>query len=309
MPCMSFPKISVVMSVYNNADTLPAALDSILSQEGVALEFIVIDDGSTDGSGKILDDVAEQDSRLIVIHKKNEGLTRALIEGCEMASAPWIARQDADDVSLPGRLRVQLDRARQGDAPVLVACGSLYRTPEGVEMFSSIPDVDLNQKILEHGESPCAHGAAFFSKAAYESVGGYRSEFYYAQDLDLFTRLAAFGLVVAVPRVLYAYTFSPHSISTHASTVQRQFQTLIRRNDAMALQEADNLSQTLRSGAVRKSSPFAGYYFIGCCLRKNNPKAAVTYFWKAIRVKPWSVHALIRWVAVWFGKNSSNPKG
>ncbi len=61
--------ISVVMSVYNNADTLAAALDSILAQEGVALEFIVIDDGSTDSSGKILDEAAARDPRLKMGHR------------------------------------------------------------------------------------------------------------------------------------------------------------------------------------------------------------------------------------------------
>ena len=77
----AIPDISVVMGVYNNADTLSAALDSILSQEGVELEFVVIDDGSTDGSASILDEAAKTDPRLRVVHKKNEGLTRALIDG------------------------------------------------------------------------------------------------------------------------------------------------------------------------------------------------------------------------------------
>ncbi len=83
----SFPDISVVMSVYNNADTLPAALESVLSQEGIELEFIVIDDGSTDGSGEILDEMATRDSRLKIIRKQNEGLTRALISVSARASA------------------------------------------------------------------------------------------------------------------------------------------------------------------------------------------------------------------------------
>jgi len=147
--------ISVVMSVFNNADTLPSALESILSQEGVDFEFIVIDDGSTDGSGEILDEVATRDSRLKVVHKQNEGLTRALIEGCAVASAPWIARQDADDRSLPGRLRAQLDRALQPDAPVLVTCGAMWRTEDGVDLFPSLapkePDA-LKSRILEKGK-------------------------------------------------------------------------------------------------------------------------------------------------------------
>lgn len=89
---MKAPEISVVMSVYNNADTLSSALNSVLSQEGVLLEFIVINDGSTDESGRILDEAAARDPRLKVAHKKNEGLTRALMDGCALASAPWIAR-------------------------------------------------------------------------------------------------------------------------------------------------------------------------------------------------------------------------
>lgn len=291
---MSNLELSVVMSVYNNADTLSAVLGSVLSQNGVELELIAIDDGSTDGSAQLLDEAAARDLRLKVVHKQNEGVTRALVDGCAMASAPWIARQDADDLSLPGRLRAQLDRALQPDAPVLIACGAIYRTSEGIDLFPVIPDSALSRKILEQGESPCPHGAALFSKAAYDAVGGYRSEFYYAQDLDLFTRLAKAGPVASVPDVLYAYTFSPHSISTHGSVAQKQFRELIRCADASALQEADELSRRIRDGAVRKVGPFAGYYFIGCCLRKKNPEAAADYFRKALAARPWSMRAIIR---------------
>ena len=289
--------ISIVMGVYNNADTLSATLESVLSQEGVELEFIVVDDGSTDGSGGILDQAAVNDSRLKVVHKENAGLTRALIEGCSMASAPWIARQDADDISLPGRLCVQLDRALQSDTPVLIACGAMYRTPEGIEMFPSLPPETpkaLRVKLLEQGESLCPHGAAFFSKKAYDAVGGYRPEYYYAQDLDLFTRLATFGSVASVSDVLYAYTFSPHSISTHSAAVQEQSRELILRSDESALQEAGVLSRQIREGTVRRVNPFAGYYFIGSCLRKKNPQAAARYFRNALSVRPWSIRAVIR---------------
>lgn len=290
------PAISVVMSVYNNEDTLSATLESILSQRDVDIEFIVINDGSTDRSPDILDEAAARDSRMKVAHKQNEGLTRALIDGCSMASAPWIARQDADDLSQPGRLKAQLDRALQSDAPVLVACGSVYRTPDGIEMFSTIPDAELTCKILEKGESPCPHGATLFSKAAYNAVGGYRSEFYYTQDLDLFARLAKLGPVVSISDVLYVYTFSPHSISTHSAAVQKQFRELIRRSDDAALREADALSRKIREGSVRRANPFAGYYFIGSCLRKKNPQAAAGFFRKALSLRPWSIRTAIRFL-------------
>src|SRR5262245_30164988 len=96
------PEVSVMMSVYNGASHLAATLDRILSQEGVALEFIVVNDGSTDKSSQILNDYAQRDSRLRVIHQENTGLTRALIRGCDAARGEFIARNDAGDISLPG---------------------------------------------------------------------------------------------------------------------------------------------------------------------------------------------------------------
>ena len=100
------PLISVVMSVFNDARHIAATLDSVLSQEDADLEFIVIDDGSTDETGQILDGYAVRDPRLRVVHQENSGLTCSLIRGCALARGKYIARQDGGgDVSLPGRLR------------------------------------------------------------------------------------------------------------------------------------------------------------------------------------------------------------
>src|SRR5436309_15870209 len=90
----TYPEVSVVMSVYNGASQLAATLDSILSQEGVELEFIVVNDGSRDKSGQILNEYAQRDSRLRIIHKENTGLTRALIRVCDAARGEVMAGQD-----------------------------------------------------------------------------------------------------------------------------------------------------------------------------------------------------------------------
>src|SRR5439155_4002224 len=130
------PEVSVVMSVYNGASHLVATLDSILSQEGVEFEFIVVNDGSTDKSGQILDDYAQRDSRLRVIHQENTGLTRALIRGCDAARGEFIARQDAGDLSLPGRLvrqRVILDAE---PAVVIVSCATRFLGPSEEELYT-----------------------------------------------------------------------------------------------------------------------------------------------------------------------------
>ena len=94
------PDVSVVMSVYNGADRLRETVESVLSQQGVSLEFIIIDDGSTDRSDVILANYARHDPRVHILYQPNQGLTRALIRGCEAAKGKYIARQDAGDISL-----------------------------------------------------------------------------------------------------------------------------------------------------------------------------------------------------------------
>ena len=88
------PLLSVVMSVYNGGNTLKQTIDSILSQKGVKLEFIIINDGSTDATNDVLGECAAKDDRLKIIHQKNKGLTQSLILGCKKANGEYIARQE-----------------------------------------------------------------------------------------------------------------------------------------------------------------------------------------------------------------------
>lgn len=306
------PELSVVMGVYNNADALPAALQSILSQENVELEFIVIDDGSTDGTAALLDEAARNDVRLKVVHKRNEGLTRALIDGCALATAPWIARQDADDVSLPGRLAAQLARARESDTPVLVGCGARGITPEGDLVIEIQPPADPGVArwcVLDEGQAISPHGSILFSTAAYNAVGGYRPEFYYAQDIDLTIRLAEQGPVAAVPEALYVYRLSPAAISGLHGRFQRAYYRLIRaghqrRQRGMSekpiLAEAAQLRQECLRQRGPRASAFEGLYFIGTRLLAIRSPRAAGYFRQALACRPWSVKALVRWgQALW----------
>src|SRR3954452_13603182 len=125
------PDVSVVMSVYNGATTLRETLDSIRAQQGVELEVIVVDDGSTDGTAEILDAA----KGLRVIHQENQGLTRSLITGCRAARAPFIARHDSGDRSHPDRLRKQLDLITSADDIVLVSCSTQYVGPRGEPLY------------------------------------------------------------------------------------------------------------------------------------------------------------------------------
>ena len=297
---MNAPAISVVMGVCNNAATLRAALESILSQTGPALEFIVVDDGSTDGTAAILDEAAKKEPRLKVVHKKNEGLTRALIDGCALATAPWIARQDADDVSLPGRLAALLDLARRQPEAVLLASSAWCVGPKGerLRLASCTPDPELARaQVLDLGIGPPAHGSTMFSRAAYEAVGGYRDCFYYGQDSDLWMRLAERGGVAYLAEPFYAYRFGADSISGGRRSVQKAFGRLGRecraarragRSEEPALVRLRRLSDQVRRGrrpATRRGLA-QGHYHVGCLLEASDPAAAADYFRAALMCDP-----------------------
>src|SRR5262245_4691373 len=98
------------MSVFNGGRTLGRSLESVLAGQDVELEVVVVDDGSTDDSGSLLGELASGDPRVRVLSQANAGLTDALIRACGAARGELIARQDADDVSAPGRLKRLAER-------------------------------------------------------------------------------------------------------------------------------------------------------------------------------------------------------
>lgn len=103
------PTVSVLLSVYNGASTVPRAIESLLQQTWKDFECIVIDDGSSDTSRTIIETYAQQDERIVpIIDATNQGLTRRLNQGIRLARGRYIARQDADDASLPHRLASQV---------------------------------------------------------------------------------------------------------------------------------------------------------------------------------------------------------
>ena len=299
----TYPEVSVVMSVYNGASHLAATLDSILSQEGVELEFIVVNDGSTDKSGQILDDYAQRDSRMHVIHQQNSGLTRALIRGCDAARGKFIARQDAGDMSLPGRLARQRVILAAEPAVVMVSCATRFVGPSDEELFTVAQSSDeleegLRQLTIEKVRGPSCHPSVMFRRSTYEQVGGYRAAFPVAQDLDLWMRISEVGRCFAMPEVLCQVKLAPGSISA-----TRRDEQVLAAHCILACaaarragkSEAEHLSRWqielagLRSRAVGGRRHPTGseharfYYFIARLLRRNRPECSRFYYWESIR--------------------------
>ncbi|MCL1895440.1 MAG: glycosyltransferase [Clostridiales bacterium] len=112
--------ISVIVPVYNAGEYLEACIDSVLSQTYGNLELILIDDGSTDGSGELCDAFAERDTRIKVIHRENGGVSRARNMGLDAARGDVIAFLDCDDYILPGMYEAMIDRMDKAKAKIAV---------------------------------------------------------------------------------------------------------------------------------------------------------------------------------------------
>jgi len=304
---MSTPVVSVVMGVYNGVEHLQQTLASILSQEGCDLEFVVVDDGSTDDSGRILDEWAVRDVRLHVIHQENTGLTRALIRGCAAARGEFIARQDAGDVSLPGRLAAQCAYLEKNPDTVMVASGTRFVGPEneplyeiqrvGDELGKGLSNLDVRTI-----QGPSHHGSAMFRRSAYAKTGGYRPAFIVAQDIDLWLRLSEHGKLWGLSEVHYLARLAANSISGRRRADQMRAGVLaiecarLRRSGQsdQVRMEAEAFPAARTGGASNRLEMSRFYYFIGACLRKSDPSAAWRYFRRAVRENPLFIKALAR---------------
>ncbi|MBL08957.1 MAG: hypothetical protein CL402_00305 [Acidiferrobacteraceae bacterium] len=205
------PLISVVTSVYNGEAYLKECVDSVLNQTFQDFEYIILNNGSTDGTAEILSQYTEP--RLQIVHQENQGLSRSLNKGIHMASSELIARLDADDFSNPYRLEKQINFMNQH--PEIVLCGSQFKVLLGMDY------IDNPTHGLEDDESirksmscfnPFAHSTVVFRKAAFIKSGGYREKFKFGQDYDLWSRILDFGEAYILRNELS--TIRLHELST-----------------------------------------------------------------------------------------------
>jgi len=191
------PKVSLLMPVRNEERFLPAALRSLTAQTLKDWELVVVDDGSTDETPRMLAQAADGDPRIRVLKCAGQGLVPALNEGLASCRAPLIARMDADDVAHPGRLAAQTAFLSAHAEVGLVACSFRHFPRQHVGMGMAGYEQWQNRLLTHEAisadlfvESPFVHPSVMFRRPAVEAVGGYR-DMGWAEDYDLWLRLAA----------------------------------------------------------------------------------------------------------------------
>lgn len=293
------PEVSVVMGVFNGAAEIAATINSILGQKGVDFELIVVNDGSEDDTAALLDGWAATERGLRIIHKPNEGLTQALVDGCHLANGRFIARQDCGDISLQGRLARQRECLQNKPGTVFASTWAEVVGPRNEYLYASCPDEEslnnhLSSTTPDKLSGPSHHGSVMIRRDIYELVGGYRAAFYFAQDLDLWTRLIEKGGHCVLQEVLYRARLLPQSISGRHAADQRTLANLIAKaskarrhgeDEAPYLEAASRLRPQRGVGLSRRSLA-DGQYFIGTCLAHSDPAGARRYFRETLRSNP-----------------------
>jgi len=208
----AWPEVTAVIPTRNRWRLLLRAVASALRQEGVIVEVVVIDDGSTDETAGRLGRIA--DERLRVLRSARPGgVSRARNLAVDAARAPWVAFLDDDDVWAPAKLRAQLDRT--ADDVALVCCGAVFIDEDGAVLSERLPfleDEEYRQALLRSNVVGMPSGVLARADLV-TAVGGFDESLSISADWDLWIRLSACGRVVACRDALFGYTVHSAAMS------------------------------------------------------------------------------------------------
>lgn len=207
----ALPTVAVVMTVHDGLPYVVAAVDSILAQTFKAFEFIIVDDGSTDGTSDYLDAIG--DPRVKVVHQTQQGQQAAAHCGIQKATAPLIARMDSDDVSHSERLERQVHFLNANPEVGLVGSQITRRGEVGSGLRSHFPTdhEQITDDLLHNRHSMC-NPSTMFRRDLYFQVGGYWPH-NIAEDWDLFLKIAEVAKLANLAEPLLSYRFHSGSIN------------------------------------------------------------------------------------------------
>lgn len=210
------PRVSVLMPVRDGARFLREAVESILGQTFRDWELVAVDDGSTDGSRAILERYARVDGRVRVLSRPATGIVGALNDGLRECRGEYLARMDADDVSMPERLELQVAHMEAHPDCAGVGAWVTFVDPQGWPLFRwemATGHEDIIRELLGGGNGGLVHPAMMFRLEIVRRVGGYDPEYEWVEDVELFHRLASVGRLSVLPRVLLRYRQHARSVN------------------------------------------------------------------------------------------------
>jgi len=225
--------VTVLMTVYNGSRFLAEAIRSILVQRFRDYEFLIIDDASNDGSVSVLKDFAAKDARIrLILNEQNKGQTACLNQGIHEARGVWIARQDADDVSLTGRLQSQWDVVRKNPSLAIVGVNGWVINEQGATAgMIHAPLTDGGIRWSMPFCNPFIHTGVMFRRQWPDgSPVLYNEEFRICQDWELWGRVLTRGSGTNLPQRLVAYRHHEGSLSHGNQEITQREMKIIARH-------------------------------------------------------------------------------
>jgi len=195
------PKVSVLMCVYNDERFVGLAIESILAQTCQDFEFVIVNDGSTDGTAEVVASYARADARIRVFAQANAGTTAAANFGLSQCRGTYVARLDSDDISLPHRLEVEADFLDRHPEVALVGGGTEIIDSQGQTIGIRNIRCSRPWKTLRHR---CIYQQSdvMFRREVALALGGYREKFHNAQDYDLWLRISEVAKIAKLTNIL-----------------------------------------------------------------------------------------------------------
>jgi glycosyltransferase involved in cell wall biosynthesis len=277
------------LPVFNAGNYLASAIESVLQQTFTDFDLLLLNDGSTDDSLAMMRRYAALDARCHVITRENRGLVHTLNEGVELARAEVLFRMDADDLCLPTRFAKQMSYL--DGHPECVAVGSrvMLMDPDGdflCPFVDTFEHAAIDAAHMQGRGGAIVHPAAAMRRKAILAVGGYRSAFKHAEDLDLFLRMAEQGQIVNLPEIVFRYRLHTGSIGykhrgeqIHAT--RRAIKEAKERRGLVQYDPQENEVNFRLENSVEIYQRWAWWALSG-----RNVRVARKYAWSALKNSP-----------------------
>jgi len=297
------PLISVIIPCYNSAQTLEKTVQSVQLQSYKNWEVIIINDGSTDNSPQLADQLAELQG-IQVIHSPNQGVSAARNLGASLAKGHYLAFLDADDIWYNTKLKVQLDLFKQQEKLGVCYSRVLFTSLSGesLNQYSAVPKKPLTAIDLLFENHLCTSSNIMCLKQLFTESGGFDSTMRYAEDQEWLIRVALNEQwdITGVAQVLMDYRTQTNSLSSSLDKMEQGWQSLTQKI-------AHYAPRFIESHYPRAQAIYLRY-LARRALRQGEPaliglayiKRAIKSDWRIFILSPWRSFATLFSLLLWW---------
>lgn len=305
------PRVTVLMPAYNAGKYIAEAIQSVLKQSFEDFELLIVNDGSTDHTVKIIKSF--HDPRIVLVHQENKGIAAALNNGLSKSRAPYIARFDADDICTPERLRIQYDFIVAYPEYNIIGSAADYLDVDGNYIFTLHPEAHLHEEIqaLKYTICPFIHSSVFYKKEVILVAGGYNEHAYTFEDHFLWASILRHTKACNLSQALIKVRLNPESITIDEKWRTRKFREIkydSLKNRSITAAEGSELQEIGERQFAPKIKE--GAYYALCCKKYlvNNyqPQKARWHVLKAIRIHPLRMDNYLLYAITYFPENFIN---